>query len=84
MFVLRQPHPGGITWRDLGRGQSQYFACLIAALGRCVSKKPPEPWSSFEADEADAAASRPSRAGVANEGQQKPRWPDRQPHLRDL
>lgn len=34
-------------------------------------KKPPEPWSSFEADAADAAAIQALAAGVASEGQQK-------------
>jgi hypothetical protein len=36
-----------------------------------VSKKPPEPWASFEADEADIAVIKALAAGVANEGQQK-------------
>lgn len=34
-------------------------------------KKPPEPWSSFEADEGDVAAIKALAAGIANEGQQK-------------
>jgi hypothetical protein len=34
-------------------------------------KKPPEPWISFEADAADAAAIQALAHGVANEGQQK-------------
>jgi hypothetical protein len=36
-----------------------------------MTKKPPEPWSSFEADNADTAAIQALAAGVANEGQQK-------------
>lgn len=34
-------------------------------------KKAPEPWSSFDADEADAACIKALAAGVASEGQQK-------------
>lgn len=36
-----------------------------------MTKKPPEPWSSFEADTHDAAAIQALASGVANEGQQK-------------
>lgn len=36
-----------------------------------TSKKPPEPWSSFEADDSDLAAVKALAAGVASEGQQK-------------
>jgi len=34
-------------------------------------KKAPEPWSSFEADDADIAAIKALASGVASEGQQK-------------
>lgn len=34
-------------------------------------KKPPDPWSSFEADESDAACIQALAHGVASEGQQK-------------
>jgi hypothetical protein len=36
-----------------------------------MTKKPPEPWSSFEADAHDAAAIQALASGVANDGQQK-------------
>lgn len=34
-------------------------------------KKAPEPWASFDADDADIAAIKALAAGVANDGQQK-------------